>query len=141
MIQQVWSKVNARERRTVIGAGLIVLSWLLGIVLSSGLYGVAGAGGIGLLGAIAVLAVVYLHYAPNTNITLPAPYATILLGVSAVVAVIALLQFLQFVSILGLLAAYGGATVIVVMLVDWAGAALMVWGSYQEWQASKSTAA
>lgn len=60
MVQQIWSKLNPRERMAVIGAGLIVLSWLLGIVLSRGLYGVAGAGGVGLLGAIAVLVVVYL---------------------------------------------------------------------------------
>ena len=37
MVQLVWSKLNPRERMAVIGAGLIVLSWLLGIVLSSGL--------------------------------------------------------------------------------------------------------
>jgi hypothetical protein len=99
MVQQIWSKLNLRERMAAIGAGLIVLSWLLGIVLSSGLYGVAGAGGVGLLGAIAVLVVVYLRYAPNTTVTWPAPYATILLGISAVVALIALLQLLQLVSV------------------------------------------
>jgi hypothetical protein len=141
MVQQIWSKLNPRERQAAIGAGLIVLSWLLGIVLSSGLYGVAGAGGVGLLGAIAVLVVVYLRYAPNTTITWPAPYPTILLGISAVVALIAILQLLQLVSVLGLLAAYGGATVVLVLIVDWVGAALMLWGSYQEWQASKSAPA
>jgi hypothetical protein len=141
MLQQVWSKANPRERRTAMGAGLIVLSWLLGIVLSSGLYGVAGAGGVGLLGALAVLAVIYLHYVPNSSITLPAPYATVLIWISAVVAVIALLQFVQLVSILGILASYGGSTVVLVLVVDWAGAALMVWGAYQEYQASKSAAA
>ncbi len=141
MVTEIWAKVSSRERLALIGAGLIVVSWLLGIVLSGGLFGVAGAGGVGLLGAIAVLVVVYLHYAPNTNITWPAPYATILLGISAVVALIALLQFFQLVSILGLLAAYGGATVVLVLIVDWAGAALMLWGSYQEWQAAKGTPA
>jgi hypothetical protein len=141
MVQQIWSKLNARERLAVTGAGLIVLSWLLGIVLSGGLYGVAGAGGIGLLGALAVLLIVYLHYTPTTSVTLPAPYATILLAIGAVVGVIALLQFLQLVSILGLLASYGGATVVLVLLIDWAGAALMLWGSYQEWQAARGTPA
>ncbi len=141
MLNEIWSKIGARERLAVIGAGLIVLSWLLGIVLSGGLFGVAGAGGIGLLGAIAVLAVVYLHYAPNATITWPAPYGTILLGISAVVGIIALLQFLQLVSLLGLLASYGGATVVLVLVVDWVGAALMLWGSYQVWQAAKGTPA
>ncbi len=140
MLEQIWSKLNARERRAVIGAGLIVLSWLLGIVLSGGLYGVVGAGGIGLLGALAVLGVVYLRYSPTSKVSWPAPYPTILVGISAVVAVIALLQFLQLVSVLGLLATYGGATVVLVLLVDWAGAALMLWGAYEEWQASKSAA-
>ena len=140
MLQQVWSKLNQRERLAVSGAGLIVLSWLLGIVWSGGLFGAAGAGGVGLLGAIAVLAVVYLRYAPGSTVALPAPYATILLIVGAVVGIIALLQFLELVSVLGLLASYGGSIVVLVLLVDWAGAALMVWGSYQEWQATRSTA-
>jgi hypothetical protein len=140
LAQQVWSKLNSRERLAATGAALIVLSWLLGIAMAGGLYGVAGAGGIGLLGALAVLALVYLHYAPSSSVTLPAPYPTILLAISAVVGIIALLQFLQLVSILGLLASYGGATVVLVLVVDWAGAALMLWGAYQEWQAAKSTA-
>jgi hypothetical protein len=82
-----------------------------------------------------------LRYAPNTTVTWPAPYATILLGISAVVALIALLQLLQLVSVLGLLAAYGGATVVLVLMVDWVGAALMLWGSYREWQATRSAPA
>src|SRR2546428_11279114 len=100
MLQQIWTKLNERERRAAIGAGLIVLSWLLGLVLAGGFYGVAGAGGIGLLGALAVLAVFYLRYAPNTNVTWPAPYPVILLAISAIVGVIALLQFLQLISVL-----------------------------------------
>ena len=56
------------------------------------------------------------------------------------VGLIALLQFLQLVSVLGLLASYGGATVVLVLLVDWAGAALMLWGSYGEWQGTKAAA-
>ncbi len=140
MIQEVWSKVNRRERLAVIGAGLIVLSWLLGLVLGGGLYGLMGLGGVGLLGAIALLAIVYIHYTPSTNVTLPAPYATILLGISAVVGVIALLQLLQLLPYLGILASYGGTSVLLVLFVDWVGAGLMAWGSYQEWQTSKSPA-
>ena len=141
MVQQIWSKLNARERRAAMGAGVVVLSWLLGIALSSGLYGLAGAGGVSLLGAIAVLAVVYLRSAPNGTVTWPVPYATILLGISALVALIALLQFLRLVSVLGLLASYGGATVVLVLSVDWAGAASMLWGAYAEWQIAKRTPA
>ena len=140
MLQQLWSTLNTRERQTAIGAGLIVLSWLLGIVLSRGFFGFGGAGSLGLLGAIAVLVVIYLKHAPNTKVTMPAPYATILLGIAAVVAVLALLQGLQLLSVLGYLAAFGGGSSIVVLLVNWAGAGLMVWGAYQEWQAGKSAA-
>ena len=56
------------------------------------------------------------------------------------VALIALLQLLQLVSVLGLLAAYGGATVVLVLIVAWVGAALMLWGSYGEWQAKGTLA-
>jgi hypothetical protein len=140
-LEQVWAKANAHERLAVTGAVLILVSWLLGIVLSNGLFGAVGAGALGLVGAIAVVVAVYLRNSPTSNVTWPAPYATILLGISAVVGVIALLQFLQLVGILADLAIYGGITIVVVLALDWIGAALMLWGSYQEWQSNKAPAA
>ena len=140
MVAEIWTKMDQRERLAVSGAGLIIVSWLLGLVLSGGYFGAIGAGGLGLLGALVLLAVVYLHHAPNTTVTLPAPYATILLGISAVVGLVALLELLQTVGYLGVLASYA-LTYFLAPLIYFVGAALMVWGSYGEWQASKAGAA
>ncbi len=140
MLQQVWAKINSHERLAVIGAALIVASYLLGLVLSHGFVSVAGTGSLGLLGAIAVIVVVYLKNAPDSKITWPAPYATILLAISAVVAVLAALQLLQFIGIIGLLAEYGGISVLLVLGLNWVGAAVMVWGAYQEYQAKAPAA-
>jgi hypothetical protein len=67
-LQAVWNKLNPRERLSAIGAGLLILSWLVGIFS----YG-AGAGTIGLLGAIAVLGIFYVKHTPTMNVTWPAP--------------------------------------------------------------------
>lgn len=140
MVTEIWAKVSPRERLAVVGAVLIVVSWLIGLVLSGGYFGAIGPGGLGLLGAIAVLAIVYLRYAPNTNITWPAPYATILFGVSAVVGLVALLELLQTFQWLGILASLS-ITYFLALVVFFVGAALMVWGSYQEWQIGRGTPA
>jgi len=111
VVQEIWSKFNANERLAAIGAIVILVSFIIGLVSPYGI----GASTIALLGALAVLAVLYLKYAPNQTITWPAPVPVILLAISGVV---------------GLLAVIG--TVV--------GAAIMLWGSYQEWQSTKSPA-
>lgn len=140
MLQEIWAKVNPRERLAVIGAGLIILSWLLGIVLTGGFIALAGTDGIALLGAIAVLVIVYLRYAPNSTVKWPVPYPVLLFGISAVVGLIALLDLFRLLPYLGDIAIWGGASVLVVLVLEWVGAALMVWGSYQEWQLNKNPA-
>ncbi len=138
MLQEIWAKVNPRERLAVIGAGLILLAWIIGLA-AGGYFGAVGTGGLGLLGALAVLVVVYLRYAPNTNVTWPAPYPVVLLAISGLVGVFALLELLQSLSWLGLIAQIS-ILAFVALVVYFIGAALMVWGSYQEWQLSKTTA-
>jgi hypothetical protein len=124
----IWEKFNPRERLSAIGAGLIIL----GFIVSLASYGV-GAGSIALLGAIAVLAILYLKYAPNQNITWPAPTSLIILGISAVVALLVLLDFLRVLGVLSLF----GATAILAILLTVAGAAVMAWGAWQEYQIVK----
>jgi hypothetical protein len=127
-VQEIWNKLNPRERLSAIGAGLIILGFLVSLTS----YGV-GAGSIALIGAIAVLAIFYLKYAPNSNVNWPAPVSLIVLGISAVVALLVLLDLLRVLGVLG----FFGATAIVAILLGAAGAVVMVWGAWQEYQVVK----
>ena len=80
-VQEIWKQFNPRERLSAIGAGLIILGWIVGI-FSYGL----GSSTIGLLGAIAVLAILYIKYSPTMNVSWPAPVSLLVLGISAIVA-------------------------------------------------------
>lgn len=130
-VQAIWNKFNPRERLSAIGAGLIILGWLVGLFS----YGI-GSSTIGLLGAIAVLAILYVKYAPTMNVTWPAPVSLLILGISAIVALFALLDLLTWLPRLGI-ASYFGAGIIVTLLLSVAGAAVMVWGAWQEYQIVK----
>ena len=127
-IQEIWNKFNPRERLSGIGAGLIILGWIVSLAS----YGV-GAGTVALLGAIAVLVILYLKYAPNQNITWPAPTSLLILGISAVVALLVLLDLLRVLGVLSLF----GATAILAILLEVAGSAIMLWGAWQEYQIVK----
>ena len=124
MVQEIWAKFNANERLVAIGSLVVVVGWILGLISPFGI----GANTLALLAAIVVL---YLKYAPNTNVTWPAPLAVILLGISIVAAIGALLG-------LGLLSV--GGVYLLAEIATIVGAAIMVWGSYQEWNVSKRTA-
>jgi hypothetical protein len=124
MVQEIWQKFNANERMAAIGAVIVIVAWLLGVVVGYGF----GASTIGLLGAIAVLAIYYLKYAPNQNINWPAPIPTIVLGIAAIAALLILLQGLQLLRLLG------GAEALVA-IASIVGGALMAWGAWQEYQA------
>ncbi len=125
-VQVVWNKFNPRERLTVIGAIVLIVAWLVGAGLRTGL------GSLGPIGAIAVIVILYLKYA-NPNISWPAPVSLLTLGISALVGLLALLTlidwigFLEFLGARGLLALAGNVI----------GAGLMVWGSFQEYQVEK----
>jgi hypothetical protein len=130
-VQDIWKQFNPRERLSAIGAGLIILGWIVGI-FSYGL----GSSTIGLLGAIAVLAILYIKYSPTMKVTWPAPVSLLILGISAIVALLALLDLLTWLPRLGL-AGYFGGGLIVTLVLSVVGAALMVWGAWQEYQIVK----
>jgi hypothetical protein len=132
-VQEVWNKLNSRERLTAIGAGVVILGWLVSIAG----YGI-GAGTVSLLGAIAVLVVLFLKYSPSQSITWPAPISTIVLGISGVVALLAALDVLTSLRWIGL---FGFGVGLFALILEAVGAALMVWGAWQEYQATASTRA
>src|SRR5919201_329024 len=95
MVQEIWNKFNANERLASIGAIVVIVSWLLGILTA---YGFATST-LTLLGAIAVLVIYYLKYAPSQNINWPAPIPTIVLVVSAIAALVAVVNALQWLAV------------------------------------------
>jgi hypothetical protein len=70
------------------------------------------------------------------NVTWPAPVSLLVLVVSAVIALLVLLDLLQILPYLGLARYFGGA-VILVLILEVVGAALMAWGAWQEYQVVK----
>ena len=130
-LQDVWNKFNPRERLSAIGAGLLILGWIVGLIS----YGI-GSSTIALLGALAVLAIFYVKYTPTMNVTWPAPVSLIVLAISAVVALLVLIDALQIFRFLGY-ASYFGGGLILTLLLNVAGAALMAWGAWQEYQIVK----
>ncbi len=130
-VQEVWNKLNPRERLTAIGALLVALGWIIGLAGSFGL----GGNTIALLGAIAVLVILFLKYSPNQSITWPAPIPLINLAISAIVALLALLGLVQWLQLAGFGSFLGAA--IIAAIVTAVGAALMIWGSWQEYQLTK----
>jgi membrane associated rhomboid family serine protease len=129
MVQEIWQKFNANERLVAIGAVIVIVAWLVGIVVGYGF----GASTIGLLGAIGVLVVYYLKYAPNQNINWPAPIPTIVLGIAAIAALLILIQALSILRFLD-----GADALVAVGSII--GGALMAWGAWQEYQAMPKTA-
>jgi hypothetical protein len=159
VLNELWAKVSAREKLVVYGAALAVLGVLVGLILATTSYGGGSAYGINipgvsinyftwdtagifvwltLIAAIATLVVVYLHVAPNMNITWPMPYPQVLLGVAGATAALAIL------IVLGQLIRAGGfgpnppifMYVADVMVV--AGGVLAAYAAYMDWTASKT---
>jgi hypothetical protein len=128
-VQEVWNKLNPRERLTAIGALIVALSWIVSLAG----YGVS-AGTISLVGAIAVLVVLYLKYSPNQSVTWPAPIPTIVLSISGLVALLAAIDVLTSLRYLGL---FGFGVGLVALILEAVGAALMAWGAWQEYQLTK----
>jgi predicted lipid-binding transport protein (Tim44 family) len=133
MVQEWWRKLNANERFAAQGAIVVFIASLI------------GGGWISLLGAAAVLVIYWLKYAPNQSITWPAPVPLITLAISGIVGLLALVGLLGLLGFGGVFGAFGGlfggmyilflagtiATVI--------GAALMVLGTWREYQALPKT--
>jgi hypothetical protein len=119
-----YNKLNANERLAAIGAAVLSVAWLVGAITG---YGVS-VSTVGLIGAIIVLAIYFLKYSPNQSITWPAPIPTIVLVVAAVSAVLTVLDVVQALRYLG-----GIGWLVAIAFV--AGAIVMVWGAWQDYQA------
>jgi hypothetical protein len=163
VLNEIIAKLNPREKLIAIGGVVFVVGWLVGLVLASASYnygigsvstnvwnesGGTGIGILGLLAAVAAIAVLYLKYAPNMKITWPAPIPVILLGISAVAGLVALdLLWNNFSNSQdwGKVAGIAATGFPAWPITDWiavagvvAGAAVMLWGAYQEWTLSKT---
>jgi hypothetical protein len=125
-VQEVWNKLTQRERLTAIGAGVVILGWLIGAGLRF------GVGSLGLFGGIAVIAILYLKYT-NTTISWPAPVPLLTLGISAIVALLAALMLFDWLGYLDVL----GARALLSLGLNVVGAGLMLWGAWQEYQVEK----
>jgi len=128
-VQEVWNKLNPRERFTTFGVGMVVVGFLLSVLDYS-----AGGTTLSLLAALGVLVVFYIKYAPNSNVNWPAPVPTIVLGLSAVALVAAALEVLRWVSFIlnNLFGLWSFGTIIILV-----GTIVMVWQSWLEYQAAQ----
>jgi hypothetical protein len=137
VLAQIWAKFDANEKLATYGSGLVILAFLLGIIFSGGLLGY-GTGVIVLLGAIALPVIYYLKYAPDTKINWPAPVPLIAFGIGAIVGLIALIALIQMVQWFGWLSF--NISWLIAPIVSILGCALMFWGTYKGWSASRSAA-
>ena len=127
----VYNRFNPNERLVAIGAAVILVAWLVGLVSGFGF----GVGTIPFLGAIAVLVILYVKYSPNQHVNWPAPVELIILGISVVVALLAVLAALQW---LGFLASFFGLAALAALATA-VGAVIMAWGAWKEYQAMPKT--
>jgi hypothetical protein len=130
---EFFNKLNANERLAAIGAAVVIISWIVGLVGGYGL----GGNTLTLVGAIAVLVIYFLKYSPNQSINWPAPIPLIVLGVSAIAALAGVLGALQILSYLGGFGLFG--LTILAAVAAAVGAVIMVWGAWQEYQAMPKT--
>jgi len=153
VLNEILAKLTKNEKLIGIGAVVVAVAWVLGLVITSGWYGASGSQTTGLLAlaaAVAAVVVLYLKYAPNTNITWPAPLPTIFLvlaAVAGVAALIGLFQAFTFDPYAGL-GAYGALigsagigkpiTIYLAAAGVVVGAGLMVYAAYLDWTASKT---
>jgi multisubunit Na+/H+ antiporter MnhG subunit len=137
VLAQVWGRFNANEKLATMGAGLVILAFLLGFVFSGGLLGY-GTGVLVLLGAIALPVIYYLKYAPDTKVTWPAPVPVIAFVIGAVVGLIGLISLIQMVQWFGWLSF--NVTWLIAPIISIVGCGVMAWGTYKEWAATRTTA-
>lgn len=159
MLNELWAKVSAREKLVVYGAALAAVGVLVGMILGTKSYGGGNIAGyaipgvsvnyftaenaglfamLTLIAAIATLVVVYLHVAPNMNITWPMPYAQILLGAAGITAACAILIVLMQLIRAG---GFGPEPPIFMYVADVmvvAGGVLAAYAAYMDWTASKA---
>jgi hypothetical protein len=124
-----YNKLNANERLVAIGAVIVIISWIVGMVSPLGFLGL---GSVQLIAAIAVLVIYYLKYSGSQSTAWPMPVQTIVLAISAIAAVLAIVGALPGLS---LIASLYGISLIGTLV----GAAIMAWGAWQDYQAMPKT--
>ena len=137
MVQTWWQKLNANERMAATGAIVVFIVSLL------------SSGWIAVIGAAAVLVVYWLKYSPN-QITWPAPVELITLVISGILGLFAVIGVIALVGMTGLgfgIFGFGGGflgglwvIVAVIAIAFTVGAAMMVLGTWREYQAMPKTA-
>jgi hypothetical protein len=153
VFNELWAKVSAREKLMVYGAAVVAIGVLVGMILGTKSYGIGtysvsvnyftaeNAGLFALLalvGAIATLVVIYLHVAPNMNITWPVPFAQVLLIVAVATAACAVLIVLMQLIRTGGFGVDPPIFMYVGDIAAIAGGALLGYAAYMEWMASKA---
>jgi hypothetical protein len=129
-VNDIMAKINANEKLVGIGSIIVIVGWIVGV----GSYG-AGGGIFSIGSAVAALVIIYLKYAPNTNITWPAPIPLILLilgGVCLLGGILSTLAMLAWIS-----TPWGGLfiTWIIEPVALLVGGAIMTYGAYKEYKA------
>ena len=149
VLNEIMAKLNQNEKLIGLGAVIVAVAWVLGVIITDSWYSASGAQTMGLLAVVAAVAavvVLYLKSAPGTTITWPAPVSTILLIVAAVAGVLALIGLFQaftydpFKGLGGILGTYGVSKPVTIYLAAGGvvvGAGLMVYAAYMEWTAAK----
>jgi hypothetical protein len=149
VLNEIMAKLNQNEKLIGLGAVVVAVAWVLGLVITDGWYGHSGAQTMGLIAVVAAVGavvVLYLKYAPGTNITWPAPVSTILLIVAAVAGVLALIGLFQAFTydplqgLGGLLGSYAPSKPVTLYLAAGGvavGAGLMCYAAYMDWTAAK----
>jgi len=127
-VQEMWGKLNANERLSAYGGVVLIVVALIGYVLSW-----SDGPTLAVLVGIAVLAILYIKHAPNMSVTWPLPVATILLGIGGITTILLALNLLRYLRFLI------GVDAIVLLGLP-AGAALVAWGAWQEYQAAAKPA-
>ena len=122
MVQEFWKKLNANEKMVMYGAGLVLIAFLVGLVVS---YGFGTSTG-DIVAAIAVAVVYWLKYSPN-KINWPAPVQTIVLVIAGIAAIFAILGALTAIGFLFGFGLYG-----IALIINAIGCAMMAWFAYKE---------
>jgi hypothetical protein len=128
LVGEIWAKFNKNERNVSFGAAIVIVGWLVSLVSNYSF----GVGFLAVVGAVAVLAIYYLKYT-NSTIQWPAPIETIVLAISGVIAIVAVLQLIGRLGVLSFAGIDGGIYVIALLAIT-AGAVLMAFGAWQEYQ-------
>lgn len=121
-----FNKLSANEKLGVYGSAAVIIAGLVGL-------GVGGIGLLAVLAAIGMLAVIFLpQFSPST--TLPGSKGSLMLVLGGVAAVVMLLGLLQIIGALGLWFEINAVGAIF-FLIAVAGAVVMAWAGWQEFQA------